>query len=129
MIWTKQQIFEFLSKQDENSKFEIKQFKENRTLRQNRLYHQRLWFIVKAFDNKWIFITSEDLHEWLRDKLIKGKYQRNVFTGKRKLHRKSTTELNKKDFSEYLSNIDKYLWQNFEISVLKPTELGLYYNN
>ena len=128
MIGTKQQVLLFLQDKDESTIFELKEYKQTRTQLQNNLYWGYLLLITKAFEDKGIFITSEDLHEWLREKLIKWKYKRNVFTWKRKLHRKSTTELNKQEFSEYLKDIDKYLWQTFEISVLKPTELWLQYN-
>lgn len=122
MIGTKQQILLYLKDKGEEEIFEIKEFKENRTQRQNRLYWKWINDLVWCFDEKWIFTTSEDLHEWLKVKLIKWKYVLNSFTNKRELKRKSTTDLNKKEFSQYIKDIEKYLWQTFEITHPLPTD-------
>jgi hypothetical protein len=95
---------------------------------QHRLYRWRIRSIVKRFTEKWIFISENDLHEWFKEKFIKTTYRKNKLTWKRYKQEKTTTTLNKKEFSEYLTSIDKYLWQTFEIVVLKPTELNLIFN-
>jgi hypothetical protein len=59
----------------------------------------------------------------LRDKLIKWVYKTCKITWKRRVKRKSTSELNKKEFSQYLKDIENYLWQNYEISHPLPTDL------
>jgi len=123
MIGSKAQILEWLKTISDDKIIKSEVINETRSWQQNRLYHKWLTDIVWEFEKKWIFITSEDLHEGLRDKLIKWKYQRNLFTWKRKLHRKSTTELSKKDFWSYIKDIEKYLWQTYEISHPLPTDL------
>ena len=75
------------------------------------------------FDDKWVFITPEDLHEWMRDKLIKGTYEINQITWRRLVRRKSTSKLKRKEFSVYLQDIEKYLWQTYEVSHPLPTDL------
>lgn len=127
MIWTKKQIISYLQSKDDESLFKCDQYLETRTMAQNRLYHQWIEDLVWCFADKWIFITHDDLHEWLRDKLIKGNYEINAVTGKRVIKRKTTTQLNKKEFSQYLKDIEKYLWQTFEITYPLPTDL--LYNN
>lgn len=126
MIWTKKQIISYLQSKDEESLFKIDQYLENRTQSQNRLYHAYIEDLVWCFEEKWIFITHDDLHEWLRDKLIKGNYEINPVTGKRLVKRKSTTQLNKKEFSKYIKDIEMYLLQTFEISC--PLRTDLIYN-
>ena len=122
MILNKKEIIDFIKDKWETELFEVKQIKETRSSKQNALYFKYLTDLVWEFDKKWIFITVDDLHEGLREKLIKWKYHKNLFTWKRKLHRKSTTELNKSDFSNYIKDVEKYLWQNFEISHMLPTD-------
>ncbi len=123
MIWTKLQINSYLKDKDESSLFKIDQYFETRTMSQNRLYHQYIEDLVWCFEEKGIFITHDDLHEWLRDKLIKWSYEINPVTWKRLVKRKSTTELNKKEFSQYLKDIENYLWQTFEITQPLPTDI------
>jgi hypothetical protein len=106
----------------------IKEIKETRSMWQHRLYRWRIRSIVKRFTEKWIFISENDLHEWFKEKFIKTTYRKNKLTWKRYKQEKTTTTLNKKEFSEYLTSIDKYLWQTFEIVVLKPIELNLIFN-
>ena len=123
MIWNKKQIISYIQTKDEESLFKIDQYFETRTLSQNRLYHSYLEDLVWCFEEKWIFITHDDLHEGLRNKLIKGTYEINPVTWKRIVKRKSTTELNKKEFSIYLKDIENYLRQTFEITCPLATDL------
>jgi len=105
-----------------------KYVEQTRTLSQNRLYW---WFIsdlTKCFDDMGVFITSEDLHEWLSQKLLKGSYNKNSITGMRTIKRKSTTKLSKKEFSKYIEDIEKYLIQTYNISCPLRTD-NLLYNN
>ena len=128
MLWNKTDIIERLSTKDDSLLFEIDELKETRSQAQNRLLWKWYCDITKAlFTEKWAFITTQDLHDWLKEKLIPTKYKYNKFTKKRYKIEKSTAKLSKKQFNEYLKEIDKYLWQYFEIVVLKPTEL--WYND
>lgn len=100
-----------------------KLIKETRSNAQNRLYHWYLADIKQAFDDKWIFITQIDLHEWLKQKLLWNKYKINPLTKKRTVLQKSTAKLSTKEFSEYIKDIEKYLVQEFEIYVRLRTDL------
>lgn len=123
MVWNKKQVLEELKNHEDTTIFSLKAIKETRSQMQNRLYWKWLWDIVWVFEERWEIFPVEHLHEFLRDTLIKWKYKRNVFTGKRKLHRKSTTELNKKEFSKYIQDVERYLWQQFEVSHPLPTDI------
>ena len=126
MIWTKQQLIKFLSTQDENLIFKLDEFKPTRTNLQNNLYCAYITDIKQAFEDKWVFITIDDLHEWFKTKFIKWSYKNNSITWQRITQRKSTTELNKKEFSRFIKDIELYLIQTFDISV--PLRTDIWYN-
>ena len=123
MIWTKQQLIKFLSTQDESLIFELKEFKATRTNLQNNLYWSYITDIKQAFEDKWVFITIDDLHEWFKTKFIKWSYKNNSITWQRITQRKSTTELNKKEFSRFIKDIELYLIQTYDISVPLRTDI------
>ena len=114
---------------DEIVRLEV--MKETRSQAQNRLYWDWLWDLTKCFLDKGIFITSEILHVWMSTKLIKWTYSKNPITWQRTLTRKSTKKLNKKEFSEYLKNIEYYLQQTYDISFPMATDpsYNLFINN
>ena len=126
MIWNKQQLIKFLSTQDENLIFKLDEFKPTRTKLQNNLYWSYITDIKQAFEDKWVFITIDDLHEWFKTKFIKWSYKNNSITWQRITQRKSTTELNKKEFSRFIKDIELYLIQTFDISV--PLRTDIWYN-
>lgn len=126
MIWTNNQLIKFLSTQDESLIFELKEFKATRTNLQNNLYWSYITDIKQAFEDKWVFITIDDLHEWFKTKFIKWSYKNNSITWQRITQRKSTTELNKKEFSRFIKDIELYLIQTYEISV--PLRTDIWYN-
>ena len=126
MIWKKQQLIKFLSTQDENLIFKLDEFKPTRTNLQNNLYWSYITDIKQAFEDKWVFITIDDLHEWFKTKFIKWSYKNNSITWQRITQRKSTTELNKKEFSRFIKDIELYLIQTFDISV--PLRTDIWYN-
>lgn len=102
----------------------LEEIKETRSEAQNRLYHKWIWDLTWVFADKWIFITPDDLHEWLRDKLIQWWYKKSPLTWRRITKQKTTTNLNKKEFSKYLEDCEKYLWQTFEVSHPLPTDIA-----
>ena len=122
MIWSSKQIIDEIQWKDWI--FKCEEIKETRSQNQNRMYWKWLNNLVKCFDDKGIFITSEDLHDWLRDKLIEWKHKKNTFTWELKIVRKTTTQLNKKEFSKYIQDIEKYLWQTFEVAYPLPTDIS-----
>jgi len=127
MIDRKENLQSEWDKIDPSQIIKLEEVKETRSKAQNRLYHKWIWDLTKVFADKWIFITPDDLHEWLRDKLIKGWYKKNQITWRRITIEKSTTKLKKWEFSKYLKDIENYLWQTFEVSYPLPTDL--HYND
>ena len=125
MIDTKQSCIKWLESKPDWI-YKVQEHKETRSQAQNRLYWMWLHDLVKCFDEKGIFITTDDLHEWLREKLIEAYPHKNTFTWELKMKRKSTTQLTKKEFNEYIDKVEKYLWQVFEIAHPLPTDI--FYN-
>ncbi len=123
IIGTPREVFFFLKSLKDGSIVKAQEIKETRSQRQNRLYHKWLNDIGKCFEEKGIFITHDELHEWLRDKLIPWSYERNKLTSRRIHKKKSTTQLSKKEFSKYISDCEKYLWREFEIVYPLPTDM------
>ena len=97
-----------------------------RTNKQNRLYFSYLKDLVKCFDEKWIFITKQDLHEWLKNKLIQWIEDINILTWEKIIIRKTTTELTRKEFIQYIKDIEKYCFESFEIVCSLKTDMLLF---
>ena len=126
MIWNKKQALEYLDNIPDDIIIEIKEFRQSRSLNQNRMYWQWITDLCWCFEDKWVFITPEELHEWLKAKLIPGNYKRNPL-GVRVHEQKTTTKLNTKEFSKYIKDVEKYLWREFEIMYPLPTDF--FYEN
>ncbi len=123
MIGNIQEWILFLKKLSPDNIVKITEIRENRSQRQNRLYHQWLKDIQVCFEEQGIFITHDELHEWLRDKLIPWSYEINPLTSRTIHKKKSTTQLNKKEFSKYIHDCEKYLIDRFEISYPLPVDI------
>lgn len=122
MIDKRQETIDWLHKQPDGI-YKCQEIKESRSQAQNRLYHQWLRDIVWQFEERGDIIPKDDLHEWLRDKLIESEYYTNTLTWEEKVKDKSTTKLNKKQFNKYIEDIERYLWQNFQVSHPLPTDM------
>lgn len=121
MIGKKHDILLYLSTVSYDVLLELTEVRDTRSIAQLRLYRQWLTDLCWCFSEKGIFITPEELHEWLKAKLIPGNYKRNPL-GVRVHEQKTTTKLNKKEFSKYIEDIIKYLWREYEISYPLPTD-------
>lgn len=128
MIWYKKQVIDHLYKEQWDKKYKCDVYSETRSQAQNRLYWQWLWFISWWFANIGACIDENQLHEAFKEKFIKTQYKLNKLTKKRYKQEKSTTKLDKAEFSKYLKDIDWYLLQTYDMTVLKPTELNLICN-
>jgi hypothetical protein len=60
--------------------------------------------------------------------LLKWTYVKNPLTWKRIVRRKSTTKLSKKEFTQYIKDIEMYLYREYELSVMLPTDEWLFFN-
>jgi len=124
MINTKHSLLNYWNKIEENQTIRLEEIKQTRSQWQNRLYWAYISDLTKCFDEKGIFITQDDLHEWLRQKLIKWRYKTNPITWNRMIIRKSTAKLNKKEFSTYIKDIEKYMIQTYEIACPLRTDIN-----
>jgi hypothetical protein len=83
---------------DGKYRLEITSKKEKRSAEQNRYYHFYLGLIARETGH-----TSEELHEWAKGKFLSTGIS-EIF-GEKVRKKKSTTELSKGEFCDYLANI------------------------
>ena len=104
MIWNKILILEFLSKQDENSIFEIKKKQEKsiRSLRQNAYWH---WIICKYV---WDFMWETNIGRHIALKTM--------------FWLETTTDLNTAEFSELCKMIIDLFKEKYNIRIPLPRE-------
>lgn len=127
MIWNKKQVIEFLNKELWDKIYSCKELKETRSQAQNRLMWDWLRDISDTiYKENWKWYSPTQLHNWFKEMFIKTTYTYNKLTKKRFKNEKTTTTLNKKEFSQYLTDIDRYLFEFENIVVLKRTELREY---
>lgn len=129
MIWNNLNCINFLYKQRGDVLFECKEVKMTRTKAQNNFLWAYYENIKKALiEKEGLFHTEQEIHEWLKDKLLKWTYVKNPLTWKRIVRRKSTTKLSKKEFTQYIKDIEMYLYREYELSVMLPTDEWLFFN-
>lgn len=117
MILTKYKAINYINSLQDETILDIKEYKPTRSNEQNRLYWAYITDLKQEFENNWIFITIDELHDWFKTMFIKWIYEKNSITWQRITKRKSTTELNKKEFSRYMKDIELYLIQTYNIAV------------
>jgi len=126
MIFNKQQILSFLKDKDDSILFEIKEFVWNRTNKQNALYWKYLEDLTKELAKNNIQTNKDRLHIWLSNYLLAGSYRICEITWKRLVERKSTTELSKIEFSQYIKDIEKFMWEQYQTTC--PLATDYFYN-
>jgi hypothetical protein len=91
---------------------DIKPYKKNRSLAQNKLYF--MWMKIIGDE---IGYTSEEIHAIMADRFLTTEF---VEYGGNKIKRdKSTSKLNTKEFTEYLESIDR--WAAGEMGIVLPS--------
>ena len=103
---------------DKPWQIEIKPYKKNRTIAQNKLYWQWATYIGNE-----IGYTKDEMHAILADMFIPDVFIE--YAGKVIIQDKSTSRLNTKEFTEYLEKIDR--WAVIELSIVLPSPEDLYY--
>lgn len=88
-----------------DGKYKISQVKNNRTLEQNKLYWAILSYISEVYKNNWFFYTTDFLHEKFKKAFLPKKRIYSDFSKKYVFCLTSTTELNTKQFKNYIENI------------------------
>lgn len=93
----------------EDWNYNLTEIKPIRTLPQNALYWGVfLPQIVEKYREMWIDWTCEDWHDVWKDKFL-SRRRKDLLTNRRKKKEWSTTELNTKQFKDYMERISQYL--------------------
>lgn len=97
---------------------EIKLYRKNRTLAQNRLLF--MWLTIIGND---LGYHVEEIHAIMKDKFLSSEIV--VFQGKGFQVSPSTANLNTKEFTEYLNRIE--LFANSELGIILPHPEEIYW--
>lgn len=97
---------------------DIKLYKKNRSLSQNKLYWK---WITRIGDS--IGYERDELHAIIADKFLPDEIVE--YGGKQIKKDKSTSRLNTKEFTEYLEKIDRFAAA--ELGIVLPSPEDLYY--
>lgn len=97
---------------------EIKPYKKNRSLAQNKLY----WKWITCIGDE-IGYTSDELHAIMADKFLLDEIIE--YGGKEIRKDKSTSRLTTKQFTEYLEKIDRFA--SAELGIVLPSPEDIYY--
>lgn len=86
--------------------YEIRERKQIRSLEQNRLYW---WYIIKfivlQYKEAWHIHTKDYIHDLFKKCFLKKEREYSDFSKRYILKSWSTTNLNKKQFTEFINNI------------------------
>ena len=98
---------------------EIKEDKDSRSVKQNRLY----WEWISVIGNE-LGYTKDETHAILRDKFLGYTETTTKFSVIKEL--RSTTKLKVKEFKDYLEQIDMFI---SEYGIILPRPEDLYYES
>lgn len=129
MIDTRDNCLAYIKALPEDSIIEVREIKDNRSKKQNRLYFGYLADIRDYLKDSWMMMTNMALHESFKDTFIEWVHSISILTWKPICERKSTTELNKWEFSQYIKDIQNYLRDSYNIDIPLRTEIQLLINN
>lgn len=103
ITWQKRELNDFFIRcQDWDYIVKIEKKKEKRSISQNAYYN---WVVLKVF-MEYTGSSQEDLHYFFKNKFLSNVIEIDIWWKLEKFrHIKSTTDLNKKEFEEYLSKI------------------------
>lgn len=99
---------------------EVIKWYPKRSLQSNKYYWAILNQLVEATSEHTGY-TKDELHQSFKEMFLNTEFT-NVLTGESKTRTKSTTELNSKDFSEYLEKVKLFCAEKFGIEILEPEQ-------
>lgn len=107
-----------------DGRYKITEVKNFRSLEQNKLYWAILTYISEVYKEKWFIYTTEFLHEKFKKAFLPRKRIYSDFSKKYILCLSSTTELNTKQFKNYIENIKIVceFWKLWQIKWLKKID-------
>jgi hypothetical protein len=101
---------------DKPWEIDIKPYKKNRSFAQNKLY--RRWLgEISEFNGD----DPDALHEHFKEQYIETEYV--TAFGKTKAKTKTTTDLNTKEFTQYLEKIDRFCVSFLNLVLSSPEDL------
>lgn len=101
--------------------FTIEKIKNKRSNQQNRYYHGVIIPIVKnCLKEAGYLMTNEDVHDLLKMKFLRETLFINEDTGDITERTKSTTELSKSDFMDYVAEIRQFTLEYFNTDIPDP---------
>jgi ribosomal protein L39E len=96
---------------------ELKEDRDNRSNNQNKYY----WgVVIKTLSDETGF-TPDEMHEVLKRKFLK--YCKALPNGEQVEVTESTTDLDTKEFEEYMEQIRRFAIQELDILILLPNEI------
>lgn len=114
----KKSIGEYVPKlEDWKYIMEIKTDYESRTARQNRAY----WWVVMTFLAEYHKIDKEDLHKHIKIEYLTTKFY-DPITDTEEDYTRSSTSLNKKEFTELIRNIEQDYLDQYWVQIPKIKE-------
>jgi hypothetical protein len=120
--FNKKEFNEYMSKlEDGNYSLEVKKIKNPRSLAQNRYY----WFICGLLAEKFK-IENDKVHELLKYLFLRHEEWSDV-AGVSIVSLKSTTDLNTKEFEEFLDRIRKWSLEEYNFVIPIPNETEYFY--
>lgn len=103
--------------------FTIEPVKNKRSSQQNRYYHGVIIPIVKnCLKEAGYVMTNEDVHDLLKMKFLRETLFVNEDTGDITERTKSTTELSKSAFMDYVAEIRQFTLEYFNTDIPEPNE-------
>ena len=103
--------------------FTIEPVKNKRSSQQNRYYHGVIIPIVKnCLKEAGYVMTNEDVHDLLKMKFLRETLFVNEDTGDITERTKSTTELSKSAFMDYVEEIRQFTLEYFNTDIPEPNE-------
>lgn len=85
--------------------------KRNRSLQQNNLYWGWLGIVAQDTGN-----STDDIHEWLKHRFLAPSFV--TVNGETQEIRRSTTKLNTKEMSDYMTQVEA--WAASELGIILP---------
>jgi hypothetical protein len=122
--WKTNALRDYLNELPEGKYKIVVQKADKRSNDQNSYYWQilELYVYPGLYDLGWRQIKSkEDAHDFMREMFLKTKEINNE-TGEERMRIKSTTELTKMQFSEYLQEIWQWAAEYLSITIPAPNE-------
>ena len=105
-------------------KYKAVRLSEWRSNLQNNLYW---WWYIPSIKNwfweKWFFITENEIHESLKEILLQEK-KLNKITWTYRKYLKSTANMNKKEYTQFLKDVEYYMLEKHDITI-PPHDLDI----